>query len=292
MPQTKHEIQAILAAAGIRPLKRFGQHFLIDGNLMTKLVAEAGIRPADTVLEVGPGTGSLTELLLAAAGHVVAVEIDRGLHAVLEKRLISSGNLTLLHIDILESKSRIAAPVLAALGERQAQLGGRIMLVANLPYDVATPLIVDLLVGELAASPLCFTVQAEVAERMMAPAGGREYGPLSIMVQALGEVRRIARIPPEAFWPMPKVDSAMMRIERRDDEAAGGGRQATLGHIVHSCFNHRRKTLRWSLQKAVSEATFAAVEAKGRWDLSLRPERLTVADWVALAQTVSTFDPA
>jgi 16S rRNA (adenine1518-N6/adenine1519-N6)-dimethyltransferase len=287
MPQTKRQIEALLAAAGFHPLKRFGQHFLIDGNLMHKLVAGADIRRDDVVLEVGPGTGSLTELLLEAAGHVVAVEIDNGLQAVCRDRLGDSGRLTLIHTDVLQRKSAVADSVVEALKVQAEALGGRMMMVANLPYQVATPLIVDLLLGGMHVSPLCFTVQAEVADRMVAPAGGKAYGPVSVFVQALADIEQIARVPPQAFWPVPKVDSAMLRLDVREGRASSPPVREELAELVHGCFLHRRKTMKSNLKGLLGTAASRRVEDDGRWNLDDRPERITVTQWVELAEFVT-----
>jgi 16S rRNA (adenine1518-N6/adenine1519-N6)-dimethyltransferase len=290
--QTRREIEAILNGVGIRPLKRFGQNFLIDGNLIRKLVHAAEIRPDDTVLEVGPGTGSLTEELLAAAGHVVAVEIDKGLAGVLSGRFAGVGNFTLLHTDVLECKSKIAPIVVETMRARRTSLGGRLMLVANLPYQAATPLLVDLLLGEDFVSPMCFTVQAEVADRMVAMAGSSEYGSLAIYAQALAVPTRIARIPPEAFWPAPDVNSAMLRLDVNAEPPTSPLLKRTLARLVHACFQHRRKTLRWNLRTILDEQTLSRVAADGRWSLDDRPEQLTVAQWLTLASFLADkLDP-
>ena len=284
MAQSKREIKQMLAVAGIAPLKRFGQHFLIDGNLMGKLVDAAGVTRQDVVLEVGPGTGSLTELLLERAGHVVAVEIDRGLQGLLTARWGAEARLSLLGQDVLETKRRVAREVVERIGCRQRELGGRVVLVANLPYQVVTPLLVELLLGDTAISPLCFTVQAEVAQRLMAGPGTKAYGPVSVYVQVLGTIRRIAHVPARAFWPVPKVESMMLRIdvERR----LSADLTAKLAEVVQASFGHRRKTLRWSLRHFLEGSVLAQVEADGRWDLGDRPEQLSPADWLALAQTL------
>jgi len=286
MPQSKRQITELLTNCGIAPLKRFGQHFLIDGNLMTKLVNAAELTRRDVVLEVGPGTGSLTELLLERAGHVVAVEIDRGLYGLLTERLGDHERLSLLRQDVLETKHRIAQEVISLLSSRKRELGGRVLLVANLPYQVVTPLLVDLLMGELDISPLCFTVQAEVGQRLMASLCTKDYGPVSVYVQVLCTVRRIAHVPAQAFWPMPKVESVMLRIdvERRLPTDVS----AMLSDIVRKSFIHRRKTLRWNLRRVLEKPILARVEADGRWDLGARPEQLSPGDWLALATMLVT----
>lgn len=287
MAQTKTEIRAMLQAAGLRPLRQHGQHFLIDGNLMRKLVAAAGITSRDTVLEVGPGTGALTDLLVREAGHVVAVEIDRGLHEICRQRFASTANLTLVHRDILAGKSTVDEEVVRLLTVRQSDLGGRIMLVANLPYQVATPLLINLLMGELTISPMCFTVQAEVADRLTAAPGGKEYGPVSVFVQVIARTERIARVPPQAFWPEPQVDSAMIRLDVRSEPRLSPAALTRLNEIVHACFNHRRKTMSWSLRKLLNDADYHRIETDDRWDLSQRPEQVSAAQWVRMAELLA-----
>jgi len=291
MTQTKNEIRSMLAAAGIRPRKRFGQHFLIDGNLLRKLVSTADPCDRDVVLEVGPGTGALTEELVARAGHVVAVEIDAGLHAICQSRFAFCERVTLIHGDVLERKSAIARDVLQMLADRQETLGGRIMLVANLPYQVATPLLIDLLMGELTVSRLCFTVQAEVADRLLASPGSKTYGPISVFAQALAAVERIARVPPEAFWPVSKVDSATLQMVVHDDGVMSPGVQRRLSEVVHGCFRHRRKTMKSNLRRLLGEVSLRHLESDGRWELAARPEQITVAQWMELAAWLSAADP-
>jgi len=280
----------MLEAAGLRPLKQHGQHFLIDGNLMRKLVAGAGITSRDVVLEVGPGTGALTDLLVQEAGHVVAVEIDKGLHEICRQRFAATPNLTLVHCDILAGKSTVDEEVLRLLTVRQNDLGGRIMLVANLPYQAATPLIVSLLLGNLPVSPLCFTVQAEVADRLTAAPGGKEYGPVSVFVQVIARGERIARVPPQAFWPKPQVDSAMIRLDVRGEPRLSPETLTRLNEIVHGCFNHRRKTMSWSLRKLLSDADYRRIETDDRWNLAHRPEQVSVEQWVDMAELLASRD--
>lgn len=277
----------MLDAAGLRPLRQHGQHFLIDGNLLRKLVDASGVTHRDVVLEVGPGTGTLTDYLVEQAGHVVAVEIDRGLHEICRNRFAAAGNLTLIHGDILANKSTIDAGVLDALTKRHAELHGRIMLMANLPYQVATPLLVDLLMGELTVSPMCFTVQAEVADRLTASPGNKDYGPVSVFVQAMARAERIARVPPSAFWPEPQVDSAMLRIDLREEGKLSPPVRERLSTVVHHCFNHRRKMLSWTLNRVLPDEHYYLVESDGRWDLSQRPEQLSVEQWVQMAEMIA-----
>lgn len=289
MAQTRREIQALLASAGIRPLKRFGQNFLIDGNLLGKLVAAADVRAGDVVLEVGPGTGVLTERLLESHTGVIAVEIDRGMQAICRERFGENPHFTLIPGDILAGKHRISPEVLEMLAAREPAPGRRRMMVANLPYQVATPLVVELLMGELAISPLCFTVQAEVAERFLAGPGSKDYGPISVFAQVLAEGERIARVPPEAFWPSPTVNSAMVRLDRRVDRPAGEVIVA-LRELVHACFNHRRKTMRSNLRGRWEEETIVAAAEAGGWRPEDRPEMLAPWQWLGLAEFAVRFE--
>ena len=210
--QTKREIQALLASEGVRPRKRHGQNFLIDGNLMRRLAAGADLDSADTVLEVGPGTGGLTDLLIPRAGHVIAVEIDLALQRILGQRYADAANLTLLRGDVLASKHQLN-PELDAILQEGAPRPGCVKLVANLPYQVATPVVMNLLVQYPGVRRLCFTVQAEVGERILAGPGTKAYGPLSIVTQSLCRAEQLARVPATAFWPVPKVESVLLRLK-------------------------------------------------------------------------------
>jgi 16S rRNA (adenine1518-N6/adenine1519-N6)-dimethyltransferase len=281
--QTQTIIRGLFEQAGLRPNQKYGQHFLIDGNLARKLVASAQVQASDVVIEVGCGTGSLTQELASVAGKVVAVEIDRGLAAVAAAELAGRENVLLLHRDVLVGKHRIDPEVIAAAAKARLELNGRILLVANLPYQITSPLIIDLLVGPIEVSRMCFTVQKEVAGRILAAPGHRDYGPLSIIVQVLADVHRIAAIPPQAFWPMPSVDSMMMRV---DLNAERRGSIRDLGHfaeMVRRCFLHRRKTLAFNLAAAYGRQTAEAILAGGISSPRARPEQVPPGTWVELS---------
>lgn len=284
MTQTKRDIQAALASVGARPLKRLGQNFLIDGNLMHKLVAAAEVRRDDVVLEVGAGTGGLTDLLAAAARHVVAVELDRALAGFLEQRYVGRSNVTLLHGDALERKSEVAPRIIDALKLQIEDARGSLLLVANLPYNIATPLVMDLLIGELPFRRFCFTVQAEVGDRITASAGGKVYGPISVITQALSRCSRIARIPAQAFWPAPKIESVMLRLDVREEDHLEDDVRTKLVEMVRGCFGHRRKTMKRNLRTLLDEETMRCIEDDDRWKLRERPERWSVDQWQDLAE--------
>lgn len=258
--QTKRQIEALLAAAQIHPRRRFGQNFMIDANLVG-LIAEAGeIRAGDVVIEVGPGTGTLTEELLERLGpdgRLVAVEIDRDLSAGLRNRFGADKRFELMEADAMAGKhglttqlvQQVAAAREAPIAKHEAPA---VRLVANLPYNIASPLIVELLLAGV--DLLAFTVQKEVAQRLRAaPTDGKEYGTLSIVVQSLADVEILRKIPPTAFWPQPAVDSALVRLRRREAAETIRERERDFGRFVSALFSMRRKTLRRALSSILAE---------------------------------------
>jgi 16S rRNA (adenine1518-N6/adenine1519-N6)-dimethyltransferase len=249
-PPTQTEIRTLLADAGLRPEKRYGQHFLIDGNLMRLLVEAADLAPTDTVLEVGPGVGNLTEMLLSRAGAVVAVEVDPRIAAVAREHLTGPANLDLLVADILADKHHLAPAVLETLARRQAALGGPLKLVANLPYAAATPLVAELVLADPPPERLVFTVQEEVADRLAAAPGTREYGPVGVLVQAVAQVEMLRRLAPSVFWPRPRVWSSMVRIRPRRDLRRRIKDLAVFRRVLEGLFIHRRKRAARSLALA------------------------------------------
>lgn len=279
MAQSKHEIQAMLAEASTEPRHRFGQNFMIDMNLV-RLVAEAGeLSRSDLVIEVGPGTGTLTEELLERAGNVVAIEIDRDLVALLRECLHLELRLRLIEGDALAGKHALNDDLLDAIEMAQAR-GQPVKLVANLPYNIASPLIIELLIAGVEL--LAFTVQKEVADRLKAPAGGDDYGPLSVMAQMLARVEVLRTLPPQAFWPAPKIESSLVRL-RRDDRL--GARAGEFSRFVHQLFSFRRKTLRRALSHVGLEtATIDPLIARLGLDPQQRPETLTPEQVLALSQ--------
>lgn len=281
--QTKREIEGLLARAGLKPRHRFGQHFLIDGNLMRVLVRSAELSQADTVLEVGAGTGGLTDLLAAGAGRVIAVELDRDLFPLLQERFAEAKHVTLIHGDILESKHRLRTDVAESLQEC-ARSGAPVKLVANLPYQVATPLVMNLLTDFPAVRRLCFTVQAEVGERFVAEPNRKTYGPLSILSQSLCAIECVARLRPPAFWPQPSVDSVMLRMDLRDALPIPVDALREFSSFIRRMFEHRRKKLGFALRGMLGAAE-SDQGIKGI-DSSRRPETFTVVEWQVLFRHV------
>lgn len=279
--QTKHEIQGILESLDLRPLKRFGQNFLIDGNLMRKLVDAGDVTDRDFVLEVGGGTGGLSDLLSARAGRLIVVEVVAQLAEFLTDRFADRDNVTVINDDVLAGKSHLSPKLIEALAAAP-KVDGRWMLVANLPYQVATPLIMNLLTCGSRFERFCFSIQQEVADRLLSPVGVKDYGPVSIAMQTVFAIKRIARLPAEAFWPAPKVSSAMIRMDRKAHPFEQGDALARFIDLLHAAFSHRRKTLRYNLPRAVDESVLASSSL----DLSMRAQQVDVESWIEFGRRV------
>ena len=284
--QTKRQIQQLLSSAGIRPNGHLGQHFLIDLNLMRLLVDSANLQKDDIVLEVGCGTGSLTEALAERAGQIIAVEIDRNLFEVAKKRFAQAKNIELIHCDILESKHTINRSVTDALAFAREQWSGRVLLVANLPYIVASPVIMNLVVGPTTVDSMVITVQKEIAERMTANPATDHYGTLSIFLRATGDVETIRALKPAVFWPRPQVDSAIVRFIRKKTKNGPIINMELFGEIVHLFVGHRRKTLlscsklaRGELERIVN---WPKIFKQCHIDPRKRPEQLSPDDYIAI----------
>ncbi len=234
---TLTELRGMLEARGLSPRKAFGQNFLIDQNLLRKLVDASGVREGDVVLEVGPGAGALTEALLDRGCQVVACEIDHGLADLLEDRFAetATGRLTLIRGDCLASKRSLNPTLVRAL------CGRSFSLVANLPYGAATPLLMTLLIQRRECGAMHVTIQKEVADRLLARPGSKDYGELSVVAQAAASIERIATAPPECFWPRPKVTSAMISLLRRKDPPCPD--LSGLAEFTQPLFQKRRKQL-------------------------------------------------
>lgn len=264
-------------------MHRLGQNFLIDGNLMRRLVASAEILPGDVVLEVGGGTGGLTDLLVEAGATVVCVEVDARLAQVLMRRFQQTDRVRIISADALSGKNRLSPVMMAALSEALSERGtGRAMLVANLPYQIATPLVMNLLLNAPWMHRMCFTVQAEVGQRILAEPGSRDYGPVSILMQFVCDVRVVARVGPQSFWPAPRVASMMLRADVRGHPLGGAEELRRFSLFVRSVFDHRRKKLRSALRYVLGDAPVQRMESEALLDR--RAEELTVAEWVGLFQ--------
>lgn len=233
--QTLAEIKSLLEARGLSPRHQFGQNFLTDHNLIRKLVDAAGLSPGDTVLEIGPGTGTMTEEVLARGARVVAAEIDRGLATLLRERFAAESRFVLIEGDCLASKHELAPALLAAVGP------GPFKLVSNLPYAAATPVMLALLADTPACRGQFVTIQLEVAQRLAAKPGSKDFGTISVIAQAVASVKLLAKLPGECFWPRPDVTSAMVSLTPLEKPLTAHPRR--LADFVQSLFEKRRKQL-------------------------------------------------
>jgi len=275
--QTLQMIRSLLEAHGIRPRQRFGQNFLIDHNKLERIVDLAEIVAGDMVLEVGPGTGLLTERLLEAGARVVAIEVDRGLCAILRERLGDDDRVTLIEGDVMAGKRAINPAVTEALGVAPHLPGkapdARFKLIANLPYGIASPLIATLAAEYPQMAGAIVMIQREVADRLAASPGSKAYGPLTVVVQAMCAVERVMTLPPGCFWPRPKVDSAVVRLMRRREPLTDDPHG--LEQMTQTLFQKRRKQI-GSILGRDRELPMGVEPA-------MRPEQLTVQQIVALS---------
>ena len=250
--------------------KRLGQHFLYDLSILEKIVSEAGVGTEDTVVEIGPGPGTLTKVLSGKAKKVIAVELDERLYEKLKSELSGAANIELIHGDALKFPF---------------QKIGDFKVVANIPYYITTPLIFKLLEARQCLSTMTVTLQREVAERIVAHPGGKDYGVLSIMVQYLARAELRFIIPKEAFRPAPKVDSALLHMEILEEPCVSVRDEKTFQRVVKTAFSRRRKTLSNSLKSfgdGIREKLVAAGIDPGR-----RPETLSIEEFAALADLLS-----
>lgn len=244
--QTASYLSKRLAQAGLRPVSRFGQNFLIDLNLVDLIARSAELRPTDVVLEIGTGVGSLTTRLADRAGAVLSVEIDNNLHALAGEELGDRPNVKLLHMDALRNKNSLRSEIMENIRDAKERLGDetRFLLVANLPYNVATPIISNLLHETPAPDAMVVTIQKELADRMLAPPKTKDYGALSVWIQSLCKVELVRLLSPKVFWPRPKVDSAILCLDVDHEKRKSFADLRFFHQTVRALFFHRRKFLR------------------------------------------------
>lgn len=255
--------------------KRFGQNFLIDAHVVNKIVAAADITKDDIVLEIGPGIGTMTQYLAEAAGHVYAVEIDKNLLPVLDETLSEYDNVTVVNNDILKVDIR------ELVGDREVKV------VANLPYYITTPIIMGLFENHIPASSITVMVQKEVAMRMQAGPGSKDYGALSLAVQYYAKPYIVANVPPNCFMPRPNVGSAVIRLTKHEKPPVEVEDEALMFRLIRASFNQRRKTLQNGIHNAANlsfskEQVVDALNALGLPE-SVRGEALTLEQFAALA---------
>ena len=258
--------------------KKFGQNFLIDAHVLERIIEGAGVTPVDTVLEIGPGIGTMTQYLAEAAGNVVAVEIDRNLLPILAETLADYENVHVINGDILALDLREIVDTYA---------GGRpIKVVANLPYYITTPIIMALFERRIPLDSITVMVQKEVAARMKAGPGSKDYGALSLAVQYYSEPYIVANVPANCFMPRPNVDSAVIRLKKLPQPSVKVEDEDLLFKVIRASFNQRRKTLANGLNNS-AELPFSkqqvarAIEAAGL-PAAVRGEALTLQQFAVL----------
>lgn len=275
---TKNTIE-ILQKYNFSMQKKFGQNFLVDRNILEKIVDEAQITETDCVLEIGPGIGTMTQCLAERAKSVVAVEIDKNLIPILQDTLAVYDNVTIINADILKVDiNRIV--------EEQND-GNPVKVVANLPYYITTPIIMSLFENHISLQSITIMVQKEVADRMQAEPGTKDYGALSLAVQYYAKPEIVAKVPAGCFLPRPNVDSAVIRLTRYEDAPVKAQDEAYLFAVIRASFNQRRKTLVNGLSNAGSlgvskEKVIEIVEQMGL-PLTVRGETLTLEQFTELS---------
>lgn len=289
--QTQSFLMRRLAGAGVHPKTRFGQNFLVDPNLQHLLVKTADLDDRDVVLEVGTGTGSLTMLLARQAAWVVTVEVDRQLFALAGEELAGMENVEMLMLDVLKNKNRLLPEVLDILAARLAAAPDRrLKLVANLPYNIATPLLSNLLAQPQPPETMTVTIQKELADRIVARPGKKDYGALSIWMQSQCRAEIVRVMAPSVFWPRPKVSSAIVHVtfdrKRRDAIADLGA----FHEFVRAMFFHRRKLLRSELLSAhkgqLDKPAVDRIMQSLAFRSDARAEQLSVKQMIALFNAV------
>lgn len=296
MRHTVSFLRSRFEQAGLAPVTKYGQNFLIDLNLQDLILSSANVDEKDIVLEVGTGTGAITAELAQKAKHVVTVEIDPYLYQMAREEMKEHSNVTMLKQDALHNKNRLHPNVMAAVKKAyNSEPNLRFKLVANLPYNVATPIISNLLTTEIVPDLMSVTIQKELAQKIVAKPTTSQYNALSIWMQALCNCEIIRFMPPSVFWPAPKVDSAILRIQPDPKKRAQIPNLRYFHQLVRALFFHRRKFLRANLLGA-----FKGILTKSEVDNLMesqglagncRAEELNVGEFIALCEGAIAVAP-
>lgn len=268
--------------------KQFGQNFLIDSNILDKIVDAADLSKEDGALEIGPGIGTLTQALAERAGKIVAVEKDNRLIPILADTLREYPNVRIHHADVLETD-------LHRLFREQFN-ARKVSVVANLPYYVTTPIVMKLLEEKLSLHAIVVMVQREVAERMAASPGGKDYGALTIAVQYYAEPEIVCRVPKTAFMPQPNVESIVIKLKLRDQPAVAVRNEKLFFQVVKASFAQRRKTILNNLQHNLSmpdgngKETVLAALSRAEIDPMRRGETLSLQEFARLTDEFLEYE--
>lgn len=275
---------AVLNRYGFSFQKKFGQNFLIDENVVEKIVRDAGVTKDDFVLEIGPGIGTMTQILCENAREVVAVEIDDKLIPILTEDTLSwYDNVTVIHEDILK------LDIVKLANERNG--GKPIKVVANLPYYITTPIIMGLFESHVPLDSITIMVQKEVADRMQVGPGTKDYGALSLAVQYYAKPQILLNVPASCFMPRPNVDSAVIQLTRYEKPPVEVADEHLMFRLIRASFNQRRKTMTNSVgnspELSVSKEQMSAALEKCGLSATVRGEALTLAQFAELANVLS-----
>ena len=277
--------KAIIEKYGFTFQKRFGQNFLIDTNIIEKIIEGAGITKQDTILEIGPGIGSLTQMMAEAAGKVIAVEIDKKLIPVLEDTLGDYDNIRLINKDILK------LDISELIKEENIK---SLKVVANLPYYITTPIIMNLLERDLPIESITVMIQKEVAERMNAVPGTKSYGSLSLAVKYHATTEIVAMVPPGCFIPKPKVGSAVIKLTKLSEPSVESENEALMFKLIRGAFAQRRKTFINSVtgSQAINheKATVAEALEQMGLDVRIRGEALNLEQFAKLSTILNKIN--
>ena len=274
----KAELLAELEKLGMRPGRGLGQNFLLDGNLLDWIVRNCGVRPGETVLEVGPGFGALTEKLLAAGAKLTAVEYDHRLADYLRSKFAGASDFTLVEADACKVDYDQLFPE-----------GTRYRAIANLPYAISSVFIAKMLMTNNPPQSMFFMLQREMAERLAAEPGNKAYGALSVRTQLFYDVTIAKIVPPQVFCPPPEVESALASFRLRAEPLCDLDTADLTAWLVKRLFGQRRKQLGKLLGQIVGKEAAAAALADAGFSPELRPDKLTVAEYVALTRSVEPF---
>jgi len=280
---SRTELKAVLRARGLRLTKRLGQNILIHRGVRDRLVEAMALRPDDFVVEIGAGTGALTEALAARVAHVVAFEIDRGIEAFLREELADVTNVEVRGQDFLDADLR-------ELAERAGAPDERLVIAGNLPYSITTPVITRVLESGVPFRAAYFTIQREVVQRLLAAPGTRERGAISYLVEYHAEARRLLKVQPSAFEPAPKVESALIGLVRRERPPVAPRDPALMFAVIRAAFGARRKALKNALRRLEwdllsDDETSAAIHACGLAP-TCRAEQLTLQQFADLSDAL------
>ncbi len=274
-------VRGVMDRFGLSFRKEFGQNFLIDRSVVEEIAAECCADPESTILEIGPGIGTLTYELASCRKKVIALEIDRGLIPVLSHTLAEFDNVTVHNQDVMEADLE---SILA-----DAFAGGAVSVCANLPYYITTPILMKLLESGLPFDYITIMIQAEVADRLCAKAGGKDYGAITAVLAYYGEAERLFTVPADRFMPAPKVNSAVVRIRLYKERPFAPQDEALLFRTIKAAFGQRRKTLANALSTGFSELSkeqiLTILEHLGHRP-DIRGERLDIREFIALSDAI------